>query len=900
MSNSIEFSSAFQALTGNEPFPWQRELYERLMAGNSPTACRIPTGLGKTAVISVWLIAVARLGRRTAKGKRLARRLVYVVNRRTVVDQATDEVNALRDRLLGRTVVSSEDRTVLDELRRSLESLCATDGDCLAISTLRGEMADNEEWKSDPSRPAIVLATVDMAGSRLLFSGYGDSFRRRSHHAGLLGQDTLIVHDEAHLEPAFQRLLTTIEEEQHRCGDPWPLRVMELTATSRGEEQNGSNTISLTAEDKKHAVVKRRINARKNLAFHTVDDEKKQTALKVAEIALGEKYRSSGKAILVFMRTLADVQVVAGELEKAKAEFTLLTGTIRGKERDELVETDIFRRFLRGTQNAAESSAADETVYLVCTSAGEVGVNISADHMVCDLSPLESMTQRFGRVNRFGDTEAHINVVHPVDFDEDADLDSKRKKTLGLLKQLPKVDSEHDASPAALTAMLGELRRGQKEAAFSPTPTILPATDILFDAWALTTVRDEMPGRPEVAPYLHGRSDYDPPQTYVAWRKEVELFAAHKVDNQSLAEWFDACPIAAHERLSGASGKVRETLRKLLEAHRKKQQADYDAEVVVLDSRGNGVLRRLSEIVANDSDIEYRTVVLPLAVGGLDSKGMLNPQLDAKRAEPNEQLDVAEYRNEELEAERRERWLVTKTEMARYDRLITEEAAESFPKGLVRATQIVLYEPKEEDGPGATCLVLGLPSKKQLLVDPQKASVRQLLDDHNALAAEMAESTVKHLGLDTSFGNAVVESTRKHDMGKDVQCWQRYACNDQTCPLAKSDKYLHARALGGYRHEFGTLLKLGGEDISASDRDLVLHLIAAHHGWARPHFKPHAGGNVGTTAENERTLVEVIQRFGRLQQRYGRWGLAYLESLVRAADARASIPMDASTTGDQS
>ena len=33
---------------------------------------------------------------------------------------------------------------------------------------------------------------------------------------------------------------------------------------------------------------------------------------------------------------------------------------------------------------------------------------------------------------------------------------------------------------------------------------------------------------------------------------------------------------------------------------------------------------------------------------------------------------------------------------------------------------------------------------------------------------------------------------------------------------------------------------------------------------------------------------EVPRRFGRLQRKYGRWGLAYLESLVRAADIMAS------------
>ena len=175
---------------------------------------------------------------------------------------------------------------------------------------------------------------------------------------------------------------------------------------------------------------------------------------------------------------------------------------------------------------------AEGTVYLVCTSAGEVGVNISADHAICDLSPLESMTQRLGRVNRFGGGEAQVDVVHPAEFDGRTDIDSAREKTLELLKQLPEHDGRYNASPASLTAMLEKLTKDQKESAFSPTPTILPVTDILFDAWTLTTIRDQMPGRPEVTPYLHGISDYDPPQTYVAWRKEVELFAEHKVDNQ--------------------------------------------------------------------------------------------------------------------------------------------------------------------------------------------------------------------------------------------------------------------------------------------------------------------------------------------------------------------------------
>ena len=84
------FSEIFAALTGNKPFPWQWALYQRFASGDFPRSCNLPTGLGKTLVIAIWLIALA------FNPKRVPRRLVYVVNRRTVVDQTTNEVVKLR------------------------------------------------------------------------------------------------------------------------------------------------------------------------------------------------------------------------------------------------------------------------------------------------------------------------------------------------------------------------------------------------------------------------------------------------------------------------------------------------------------------------------------------------------------------------------------------------------------------------------------------------------------------------------------------------------------------------------------------------------------------------------------------------------------------------------------
>ena len=90
---NARYAPTFTALTGKSPFPWQRALYEEFAAGRFPPRANLPTGLGKTFVIAIWLIALAN------HGGKVPRRLVYVVNRRTVVDQATRETEKIRDNL---------------------------------------------------------------------------------------------------------------------------------------------------------------------------------------------------------------------------------------------------------------------------------------------------------------------------------------------------------------------------------------------------------------------------------------------------------------------------------------------------------------------------------------------------------------------------------------------------------------------------------------------------------------------------------------------------------------------------------------------------------------------------------------------------------------------------------
>ena len=154
-----EFKTVFQNLTDNAPLSWQERLFhEHFAKSDFPPVIDLPTGLGKTMVMAIWLIA-------WAKSRSLPRRLIYVVDRRTVVDQATDLAKKLSER-----------------------AGSAIDLPNLPISTLRGQRADNREWSRDPSCPAIIIGTVDLIGSALLFSGYRSGFKRKPLEAGLLGQ----------------------------------------------------------------------------------------------------------------------------------------------------------------------------------------------------------------------------------------------------------------------------------------------------------------------------------------------------------------------------------------------------------------------------------------------------------------------------------------------------------------------------------------------------------------------------------------------------------------------------------------------------------------------------------------------------------------------------------------
>ncbi len=263
------FSEQFEELTGFKPMRWQQRLYDEYFAmGVLSSAVSVPTGMGKTAVMAIWLIALVQ--QMKSRQVSLPRRLVYVVDRRAVVDQATRFAEDLRTNL---------QKSEAGKLR---DALGLGEAEALPISTVRGQFVDNRDWLVDPSRPAIIVGTVDMIGSRLLFEGYGVSRKMRPYHAGLLGADTLVLLDEAHLVPPFEALLAEITENNGRYGPQHEelgrllpkFQLLPLSATGRRQT---ARPFALEEKDFRNpddAVVQERLFANKRLILQELGKKK--------------------------------------------------------------------------------------------------------------------------------------------------------------------------------------------------------------------------------------------------------------------------------------------------------------------------------------------------------------------------------------------------------------------------------------------------------------------------------------------------------------------------------------------------------------------------------------------------------------------------------------------------
>jgi CRISPR-associated endonuclease/helicase Cas3 len=193
---------------------------------------------------------------------------------------------------------------------------------------------------------------------------------------------------------------------------------------------------------------------------------------------------------------------------------------------------------------------------------------------------------------------------------------------------------------------------------------------------------------------------------------------------------------------------------------------------------------------------------------------------------------------------------------------------------------------------------------------------------HSERVRDLANEFAANLGLSPAVVKDIAIAAWMHDIGKADPRFQQLLVGGSEIeaglleePLAKSalsftpTQRTRARVLAGYpagyRHELvstGLLRDEIGGIPGISDPDLVLHLVASHHGWCRPFAPPVADGSpvdivlqhddVTFTGRTDHGLEKLssgtAERYWGLCDRYGWWGVALLETIVRLADHRVS------------
>jgi CRISPR-associated endonuclease/helicase Cas3 len=156
-----------------------------------------------------------------------------------------------------------------------------------------------------------------------------------------------------------------------------------------------------------------------------------------------------------------------------------------------------------------------------------------------------------------------------------------------------------------------------------------------------------------------------------------------------------------------------------------------------------------------------------------------------------------------------------------------------------------------------------------------------LLKDHSEEAKSVAKQIVAKLGLSPELTHALTEAGFHHDDGKAHPLWQLALRGTNAGePLAKQGYFSKPKLLGGLRHELVSALN------NTSLGELAIWLILSHHGRCRP-FLPVKAYDPDRPKESTELNARVPFMLEHLSRKYGLWGLAYLEAIVRGVDIQS-------------
>jgi CRISPR-associated endonuclease/helicase Cas3 len=469
-----QFVAFFQAVhDGREPFPWQKRLAVRVCDPEQgwPRAIALPTAAGKTSCIDIAVFALAYRAK-SGYPRTTPRRIFLVVDRRIVVDQAYEHArkklavtldtseadgsrtvadqlreiarpgwlglsSAERSRVLRkrREIQDEQDKRKRRELYDNLDELVRAWIDLrpLDVYALRGGMYREDTWVRSPLQPTVVTSTVDQVGSRLLFRGYGVSDGMKPVHAGLVGNDALILLDEAHCSQAFAETAEAVAKYRRWHDELAPFKFVQMTATPAGDIPEDAVERDQD-DDQSHPFLGKRINASKPTALLVTNPIKGKNwqeplVKKLVEAAVGLMGRTAEdgsdvvRSVGVIVNRVSTARAVHDALSTAegkkpegeRADVLLLTGRMRPLDRDALL--DRLRPLFTG------NPGPDRPTYVVATQCLEVGADLDFHALASECASLDALRQRFGRLNRHAQARTFAPGVIVVRADQTEDTD---------------------------------------------------------------------------------------------------------------------------------------------------------------------------------------------------------------------------------------------------------------------------------------------------------------------------------------------------------------------------------------------------------------------------------------------------------------------------------------------
>lgn len=1018
MSDAIgSFDEFYRALYDGKraTFPWQRRLAETVVSSGAwPKYLDLPTGTGKTTVLEIAVYALAVDAARPVAERRAPRRILLVVDRRTVVDQAHETAVRIANRLAA--AVDQDESGILGQVGRALRGLLvpvppdltsadATKTRPLRVAHLRGAIPRDDQWVKDPCQAVLGISTVDQVGSRLLFRGYGVSTGMRPVHAGMLSHDTLVFLDEVHLARPFEHLLAAVKRFHGEPRGTPALAVVSMSATPRPDVESA---FGLHDDDRADPVLGTRLTVARPAVLKEIkvsgDETKRRSTFAdaVAAIAAEQVELGAQRVALVVNRVdtaLAAYAALRETLKRADDDgprVYLITGRMRPIDREKV------ERAIKPLVGAGSLRQGPGCV-VVATQCIEAGADLDFDVLVTECASLDALVQRFGRLDRRGEYKAAHGIIAAR-----ADHLGARANDLVYGEALSATWDYLTSVGASLDLGRAEaLRRGAPPSCFTAPVPELTLTSRTLDLLSCTS------GTPTPAPSvaLHLRGDAPgTPEVSIVWRRELDLpddpdpKEPKLSDERRDALWLEAVAAAPPLRREAVTVPIWAAL-KWLGGSNVAGYSDLLADQPrdADERRGTGVWRRAvawnsrGKASVLDGPEEFPaglTLVVPSTYGGLrdgtfcpeatepvsdlharahlEQRGRLYVRLRGVLGEHSApprarepvpapfatlQKLALELTSEDAEAQPAERRRVMRdlgaaqrladvvrandptdpvaTVLERHAgrlRLASSsgDEAEDDPK-VVRWTRLGFEVPGRVDVPVPDD-VDALDSAADVPSDDDGASRTAVGPDGVALAVHLkhvehyAEHFARTLGLPADVATAIRLAARWHDVGKADPRFQRWLMDGDsvramslTTPIAKSAlkrrslaERRRIRQVAEYprdaRHEVlsvAMLERAGALPLDGADRDLVLHLVGAHHGWCRPEapVEDVDGATEFTSARVELDGVVfeapldhglaawsggIPSRFFRLTDRYGWWSLAWMEALVRLADCAAS------------